>query len=80
MTHVLDDKAILPPDLIEAGIKQLSEGRKVVYPVSDLPSGEFVRQYPDGQKFVVKLIDGKLEERREYNTRVNTITNEQFHG
>ncbi len=66
MTHALDDKAILPPELIEAGIKQLSEGRKVVYPVSDLPSGEFVRQYPDGQKFVVKLVDGELKEVRAY--------------
>lgn len=67
MTYSLDDKAILPPDIIAAGVKQLSEGRKVVYPVSDLPSGEFVRQYPDGRKMVVKLIDGKLQEIRPYN-------------
>lgn len=66
MTYALDEKAILPPEIIEAGIKQLSEGRKVVYPVSDLPSGEFVRQYPDGQKIVVKLVDGKLQEIRKY--------------
>lgn len=66
MTYTLDEKAILPPDLIEAGVKQLAEGRKVVYPVSDLPSGEFVRQYPNGQKFVVKLVDGKLQEIRAY--------------
>lgn len=66
MTYTLDEKAILPPDIINAGIKQLSEGRKVVYPVSDLPPGEFIRQYPDGQKMVVKLIDGKLQEIRQY--------------
>lgn len=66
MTFQLDERAVLPQDIIDAGIQQLSEGRKVVYPVSNLPSGEFVRQYPDGRKMVVKLVDGKLQEIRSY--------------
>ncbi len=66
MKHKLDDNATIDAEIIEAGLKQLAQGRKVVYPVSDLPSGEFVRQYPDGLKMVVKLIDGQLEEIREY--------------
>lgn len=69
MVQSYEDMRRRERETANVGERLLLEGKEIVYSVDDLSPEELVVEYPDGKKFVMRMVNGELIEQEPYYGR-----------